>query len=225
MPREAFSLAIRYNLKEHRSYLEIGNQLAKRKLIQHGLNWVLCPSLIGANPNKKSGSKICFAFADAVLLPSILADFPCFNQVSFFIRKAVIIDDTPTENCTEYASVDVLPFEEKTWSSCRFRLALSQIQCFLPPSLWRCSFIIFPQTCFVQLNNRTVTKLRTCRSCHLSYYLCTVAINGFFFTFLSYNLRWWISMDKSVTLPAKGTETNDRNRNLTIDIIYFLIVS
>ena len=34
-----------------------------------------------------------------------------------------------------------------------------------------------------------------------------------------------MSKDKSVTLPAKGTETNDRNRNLTIDIIHFLVVS
>ena len=32
-------------------------------------------------------------------------------------------------------------------------------------------------------------------------------------------------MDKSVALPAKGTITSDTNRNLTIDIIYFLLVS
>ena len=47
----------------------------------------------------------------------------------------------------------------------------------------------------------------------------------FFLICLSYNLQLWISKDNSVTLPAKGTETNDRNRNFTIDIIYVLIVS
>lgn len=47
----------------------------------------------------------------------------------------------------------------------------------------------FTQNCFVQLDNSTVIKLRTCRSCHLSYYLCTVSINAVFFTFLSNSLR------------------------------------
>ena len=117
---------------------------------------------------------------------------------------------------------------KKTWGLSRLCLVLSQIQCFPPPFFdgVLSYYSPFTQTSFVQPSNSTVTKLRTCRSFHLSYYLCTVAINAvFFFAFLSDNLRLWISKGKSVALPEKGTETNDRNRNLTIDIIYILTVS
>ena len=102
--------------------------------------------------------------------------------MSFFIWKEVVTDDTSIVNYTEYASVDVLSFEEKTRSLSRLRLVLSQIQCF-PPSFFDgvlSYYFPFTQNCFVQLNNSTVIKLRTCRSCHLSYYLCTISINAVF---------------------------------------------
>lgn len=40
--------------------------------------------------------------------------FPVLTKCRSFIQKAVVIDDTLIVNYTEYASVDVLPFEEKT---------------------------------------------------------------------------------------------------------------
>lgn len=105
--------------------------------------------------------------------------------MSFFIWKAAVIDDISIVNYTEYASVDVLPFEVKTRSFSRLHLVLSQIQCSRPPFFDEVLSYYFPftQNCFFQLNNCTVTELRTCRSCHLSYYLCTVAINAVFFYF------------------------------------------
>lgn len=69
------------------------------------------------DPNKKKRapkSCSCLAYTDAVLLLSILARrLSFFKQVSFFIGKAVVTDDTPIVNYTEYALVDVLPFKEK----------------------------------------------------------------------------------------------------------------
>lgn len=70
------------------------------------------------NPDKKTDSKIllllgvcgrCIAAVDF-----ILQSFPVLTKCRFFISKAVVIDDTSVVNYTEYASVDVLPFEEKT---------------------------------------------------------------------------------------------------------------
>ena len=64
----------------------------------------------------------------------------------------MFIDDISIVNYTEYASVDVLPFEEKL-SLSRLRLVLSQIQCFPPPFFDSVLSYYFPftQNCLFQL--------------------------------------------------------------------------
>lgn len=111
------------------------------------------------------------------------ADFPGFTLVSFFIWTAVVIDDTPIVDYTEYASVDVLQVEEKHKFCVGFALCFLKFSVFLHHSNDGVLSFYFPftQTCFVTFHNSTVIKLRPCRSCHLSYYLCTVSINAVFF--------------------------------------------
>lgn len=173
------------------------------------------------NPNKRTGSKIqfflgvCGRYVYVAAVDFSPQTFPFWSRV-VIIWKAVVIDVTSIVYYTEHALVDILPFEEKTWSLCWLRLGLSQIQCFSPPffdgvlSL----YFLFTKTCFVQLNNSTITELRTCRSCHLSYHLYTVFINAVFLL-LSFPLIYsyeYLRIRVSPYLhrgqkPMKGVET------------------
>lgn len=155
MPREAFSRDIQYNLKDHRSYLKIGNQLAKKKLIQHGQSWVLCPSLFRANPNKGTGFKILLSLgvwgscvATVHFSPQTFSVLTTCRFYFFSFEKQGLLTTRQLwiiQNMQRVSGWYLAVRGEKTsWSLWRLCHVLSQIQCFPAPFLWRCSFILFP---------------------------------------------------------------------------------
>lgn len=63
------------------------------------------------DPNKKkTGAKILLLLG---VYGRCVAAVDFSPQTFLFIGKAVVTDDTPIVNYTEYALVDVLPFKEK----------------------------------------------------------------------------------------------------------------